>query len=100
MQDVRTLNEIVARESSFVDDLLAEIGKVIVGQTAMVERILVGLLAGGMAHDFNNVLAIINGFTEIALNRLDIDNAHTRYLHEIHNAAQRADGARRNGFGY
>jgi len=47
MQDVRTLNEIVARESAFVDDLMAEIGKVIVGQTSMVERILVGLLAGG-----------------------------------------------------
>jgi MoxR-like ATPase len=47
MQDVRTLNEIVARESAFVDDLMAEIGKVIVGQTGMVERILVGLLAGG-----------------------------------------------------
>ena len=47
MQDVRTLNEIVARESAFVDDLLAEIGKVIVGQSGMIERLLVGLLAGG-----------------------------------------------------
>jgi MoxR-like ATPase len=47
MQDVRALNEIVAKESAFVDDLMAEIGKVIVGQTYMVERILVGLLAGG-----------------------------------------------------
>ena len=47
MQDVRTLNEIVARESAFVDDLFAEIGKVIVGQTGMIERVIVGLLAGG-----------------------------------------------------
>jgi MoxR-like ATPase len=47
MQDVRALNEVVAKESAFVDDLMAEIGKVIVGQTHMVERILVGLLAGG-----------------------------------------------------
>ena len=38
MQDVRALNELVAKESAFVDDLLAEIGKVIVGQTHMVER--------------------------------------------------------------
>jgi MoxR-like ATPase len=30
-----------------VDDLVAEIGKVIVGQSYMVERVLVGLLAGG-----------------------------------------------------
>src|SRR5690606_4354693 len=47
MQDVRALNDIVARESAFIDDLMAEIGKVIVGQTYMVERVLVGLLAGG-----------------------------------------------------
>jgi len=47
MQDVRALNEIVAKESAFVDDLMAEIGKVIVGQTYMIERVLVGLLAGG-----------------------------------------------------
>ncbi|HEY5959904.1 MAG TPA: MoxR family ATPase [Polyangiaceae bacterium] len=47
MQDIRTLNETVAQHSAFIDDLLAEIGKVIVGQTTMVERLLVGLLAGG-----------------------------------------------------
>ncbi|MBX3184212.1 MAG: MoxR family ATPase [Polyangiaceae bacterium] len=45
--DVRALNEIVAQESAFIDDVTAEIGKVIVGQTYMVERILIGLLAGG-----------------------------------------------------
>ncbi|HLV21153.1 MAG TPA: AAA family ATPase [Polyangiaceae bacterium] len=47
MQDVRALNELVAKESAFIDDLLAEVGKVIVGQRYMVDRILVGLLAGG-----------------------------------------------------
>ena len=47
MQDVRALNDVVAKESAFVDDLTSEIGKVIVGQQQMVERILVGLLAGG-----------------------------------------------------
>jgi MoxR-like ATPase len=47
MQDVRALNTLVEQESAFIDDLTAEIGKVIVGQTYMVERILVGLLAGG-----------------------------------------------------
>ncbi|HEX9618580.1 MAG TPA: AAA family ATPase [Polyangiaceae bacterium] len=47
MQDVRALNEVVAKESAFIDDLMAEISKVIVGQIYMVERILVGLLAGG-----------------------------------------------------
>jgi len=47
MQDVRALNEVVAQESAFVSDLTAEVGKVVVGQTYMIERILIGLLTGG-----------------------------------------------------
>ena len=47
MVDARELNEIVARESAFVDRILSEVGKVIVGQTYMIERILIGLLTGG-----------------------------------------------------
>src|ERR1700690_731307 len=47
MYDVRALNELVAKESAFVDRLMNEVGKVIVGQQYMVERILVGLLTGG-----------------------------------------------------
>jgi len=47
MQDVRALNEAIAKESAFVDDLITEVGKVIVGQTYMIERILIGLLSSG-----------------------------------------------------
>ncbi len=47
MYDVRALNELVAKESTFVDRLLAEVGKVIVGQSYMIECILIGLLTGG-----------------------------------------------------
>jgi len=47
MTDVRALNELVEEESAFVEDLLGEVSKVIVGQSYMVERILIGLLAGG-----------------------------------------------------
>jgi MoxR-like ATPase len=47
MHDVRALNELVARESAFIDSLTAEVGKVIVGQSYMLERILIGLLTGG-----------------------------------------------------
>jgi len=45
--DVRVINELVQQQSAFVDSLTAEVGKVIVGQKAMVERILIGLLTGG-----------------------------------------------------
>ncbi|MFZ4736809.1 MAG: AAA family ATPase [Bradymonadia bacterium] len=45
--DVRLLNELVRRESAFVEDILSEVNKVIVGQTQMVERVILGLLTGG-----------------------------------------------------
>ncbi len=45
--DVRVINEMVQQQSAFVDNLTAEVGKVIVGQKTMVERILIGLLTGG-----------------------------------------------------
>src|SRR5258706_9307924 len=45
--DVKVINELVQRESAFSEKLLAEVGKVIVGQRYMVERILIGLLTGG-----------------------------------------------------
>ncbi len=45
--DVKAINEMVRAESAFVDELLAEVGKVIVGQSYMVERILIGLLTNG-----------------------------------------------------
>jgi MoxR-like ATPase len=47
MYDVRALNELVSRESAFVERITNEVGKVIVGQTYMIERILIGLLTGG-----------------------------------------------------
>jgi MoxR-like ATPase len=45
--EVRAINELVHRQSAFVEKLNAEVGKVIVGQKAMIERILIGLLTGG-----------------------------------------------------
>jgi MoxR-like ATPase len=45
--DIRAMNELVAKESAFVDRVVSEVGHVIVGQKYMIERILVGLLTGG-----------------------------------------------------
>jgi MoxR-like ATPase len=45
--EVRVINELVQRQSAFVDRLTSEVGKVIVGQKTMIERILIGLLTGG-----------------------------------------------------
>lgn len=46
-QDIREINEKVQKESIFVEELFGEIGKVIVGQRYILERMLVGLLADG-----------------------------------------------------
>jgi MoxR-like ATPase len=45
--DIKAINEKIQRESGFVDVLLSEIGKTIVGQKHMVERLLIGLLSNG-----------------------------------------------------
>lgn len=47
MTDIKELNERIEKESSFIDLLLIEMGKVIVGQKYMVERLLIGLLSNG-----------------------------------------------------
>jgi MoxR-like ATPase len=41
------VNERVAEESEFVEELLAEVGRVVVGQRHMVERLIIGMLANG-----------------------------------------------------
>src|SRR5476649_899454 len=45
--DIRAINEMIQRESAFIDLLKMEMDKVIVGQKYMVERLLIGLLADG-----------------------------------------------------
>jgi MoxR-like ATPase len=45
--DIEVLNERVAREGRFVHEIADELGKVIVGQRYLVDRLLIGLLCGG-----------------------------------------------------
>ena len=45
--DIKAINERIQQESAFVDLLSMELGKVIIGQKYMTERLLIGLLANG-----------------------------------------------------
>jgi MoxR-like ATPase len=45
--DIKTLNEMISRESAFVERLTNEVSKVIIGQKQMVDRLLIGLLCQG-----------------------------------------------------
>jgi PAS domain S-box-containing protein len=50
----------------------------------------IGQLAGGIAHDFNNLLTAINGYSSLALQRIEGNPSVKTYLEEIKNAGERA----------
>ena len=53
---------------------------------------VVGHLAGGVAHDFNNVLAVIMGYIDLIIQDLGPSHALQKYADEIQHAAKRAAG--------
>ena len=60
----------------------------ILAQTERLESI--GQLAGGVAHDMNNLLTIILNHTDFALENLAQDDPAGREIHEARGAAERA----------
>ncbi len=55
----------------------------------------VGRLAGGVAHDFNNMLTVILGCGHLLLNGSSVGNAHRDLVREIISAGERAAGLTR-----
>ena len=50
----------------------------------------VGQLAGGMAHDFNNLLTVINGYSDLAMGRLQAEDLLWHDMEQIKGAGERA----------
>jgi two-component system cell cycle sensor histidine kinase/response regulator CckA len=55
----------------------------------------IGQLAGGVAHDFNNILGIIMGYSELMMMKLGADEESREHLETIRSAAERAAGLTR-----
>jgi two-component system cell cycle sensor histidine kinase/response regulator CckA len=51
---------------------------------------IVGRLAGGISHDFNNFLSVINGYSEVLLANPELEEPIRSDLQEIHDAGRRA----------
>ncbi|MBT5546690.1 MAG: PAS domain S-box protein, partial [Desulfobacula sp.] len=60
----------------------------------------IGRLAGGVAHDFNNMLSIINGYSDIALERLNPSDPLYEDIHEIKDAGRRSADLTRQLLGF
>ena len=80
MQDVQERTERRHLEAQFIEAQKMEV---------------VGQLAGGVAHDFNNVLAVIMGYSELIVQDLPPDDPIQKYIEEIRLAAERACGLTR-----
>jgi PAS domain S-box-containing protein len=61
------------------------------GQLRQAQRLeAVGRLAGGVAHDFNNILTAIHGYCELLLTTFDRHDQRRQDVQEIRSAAERA----------
>jgi two-component system cell cycle sensor histidine kinase/response regulator CckA len=56
---------------------------------------VIGQLAGGVAHDFNNILAVIMGYSDLIMQKLPPADPLRSYLTEIQHASGRATGLTR-----
>ena len=66
------------------------------GQLGQAQKMeVVGQLAGGVAHDFNNILQAIQGYTQLAMQSLSPGEGCYEDLAEVRKAAKRAAGLTR-----
>ena len=78
-RDITERKKAAAKQQHLQDQLV---------QTQKMEAI--GRLAGGVAHDFNNMLSVIIGNAEMGLEQLSSSDPHYHEFYEIKNAGERS----------
>jgi len=88
-----SLNHVRAGGKDMIISLISDISE----RTEMEEHLrqarkmeAVGELAGGLAHEFNNLLTVISGYTRLLLDRCQGDEVSSSSLERISTAAERA----------
>jgi two-component system cell cycle sensor histidine kinase/response regulator CckA len=85
---IRENGQIVCYEGSLEDISQRKLLEEQFRQSQKMEA--VGRLAGGVAHDFNNAIGVITGYSELLQLRLPVGDPLHRYADEIAKAGQRA----------
>lgn len=80
MQEARTRAEYQRLEEQFLEAQKMEV---------------IGQLVSGVAHDFNNILAVIIGYSDLAKEELGTKHASNKYIEEIRRAAEHASALAR-----
>lgn len=97
MKDIYACVDIIAGSRESIASLtdLTEIRHLENQLTQAQKMDSIGRLAGGVAHDFNNMLAVIIGNAEIALSKANRSDPLYKTLQNILNAAERSVGLTR-----
>ncbi|BDU73675.1 response regulator [Mesoterricola silvestris] len=85
-------DQVLAMVRDITDQRRAEAdGEILQAQLLQAQKMeSIGRLAGGVAHDFNNMLCVIIGLGDLLLSRTEPDHASYPHLAEIQRAAQRS----------
>jgi len=93
--------EVIVRDEKALRDLNASLEQRVLERTealrSMEEQFrqaqkieAIGRLAGGVAHDFNNLMTVVTGYSELILTRLGPDDPLRKEIEEIKKAGDRA----------